>query len=91
VNSLYTTPSTLGAGATTVNGPFSTYLQEYRTGAMLSVGAGVDMRMASRFSLRVAADYDPTFLDNSFSGSGIEQNNVRFHVGLLFHNAYDRK
>jgi hypothetical protein len=49
------------------------------------------MRMASRFSLRLAADYDPTFLGTSFPGSGIVQNNVRLHVGLLFHNAYDQK
>src|ERR1700722_12629503 len=43
VNSLYSTPSTRAPGASTVNAPFSAYLQEYRTGAMLAVGAGVDM------------------------------------------------
>ena len=62
-----------------------------RAGAELGAGVGMDARVASRFSIRMAVDYNPTLLGSAFSGSSEVQNNFRFHVGLLFHSAYDQK
>ncbi len=75
----------------TSSASFSESVETDRNGAELATGLGMDARIAPRFSVRMAVDYNPTFLGSAFSGASELQNNFRFHVGLLFHNAYDQK
>jgi opacity protein-like surface antigen len=75
----------------TSSGVFSGGVQTDHNGAELAAGVGMDARVASRLSIRMAIDYNPTLLGSAFSGASEIQNNFRFHVGLLMHNAYDQK
>jgi hypothetical protein len=63
--------------------------EDSRTGASLVFGGGVDVRVVSRASVRLGADYNPTFLGTPYPGVSSVQNNVRLNLGVVFHSRYD--
>lgn len=60
-------------------------------GPSIAVGGGLDTRVASRLSVRMGGDYNPTWLGRPFPNQSSMQNNVRLTLGVVFHSAYDRK
>jgi hypothetical protein len=63
--------------------------EDSRTGASLVFGGGVDAQIASRASVRLGADYNPTFLGAPYAGASRVQNNVRLNLGLVLHPHYN--
>jgi opacity protein-like surface antigen len=56
-----------------------------RTGFVMALGGGVDIRVSGRFSVRAAIDYSPTFLGAAEPDESGRQNHSRLSLGILFH------
>jgi len=56
-------------------------------GLTSAIGAGLDLRVSERTSLRSSIDYNPTRASGAFisGGLGQTQNNIRTSIGILFH------
>ena len=55
-----------------------------RTGFAMAFGGGVDIRLSSKFSIRSALDYTPTFLGDADPNEIGRQNHSRLSLGILF-------
>jgi len=55
------------------------------TGLAMALGGGVDVRVARRFSLRTAVDFNPKWVGRDDAGARQVQKGLRLVVGALFH------
>ncbi|HKD80749.1 MAG TPA: hypothetical protein VKH81_13710 [Candidatus Angelobacter sp.] len=55
------------------------------TGFAMALGGGLDVRMARRFSLRTAVDFNPKWVGRDDAGGRQVQKGLRLAAGILFH------